>query len=145
MTGSAIRNMVTVVLAVLGAAALIGVLYATNPPMLNTVLRDDIRPAPTYVNDRVLATDTAETETVPTFDTSRSGYRVDAIYSANCADYYIRFGGTAAAPSADVSDGTGSEHNPSALQFAQNDAFSIVSPTACKVSIAYYLVSYGGG
>ncbi len=117
--------------------AVILVAAGTQPPNLPERVRDIARQPSTYIDARVLATDTAETVTVPMFD-SVTGHRVQIIFSANCADYYVNASGTAVAPSADVTDGSGSERNPAALSFAQGATFSLVAPTACKVTMSDY-------
>jgi hypothetical protein len=84
-----------------------------------------------WVDAKVLAAGVAETVTVPT------GAKV-AIFSAN-TDFYVNFsGGTAAAPSADVADGSASELNPAVRYVFGQGTFSIVSPYVCIVTLSYY-------
>jgi hypothetical protein len=98
-----------------------------------------VRAATPWVDTRALAANTAETVTVHTF-TGAGTTRVVVIFKADsgCPDYYVRVGGTATVPSADVTDGTGSEGNPAALNFAGGGTFSIIAPTACKLTLPQY-------
>lgn len=87
-----------------------------------------------YVNNYVLAANVAETVTVP------SGAQAVS-FSAN-GDFYVNFnGGTAAVPSVDITNGTGSELNPSIRYIAGWSSFSIVAPATTVVVLAYYAVS----
>jgi hypothetical protein len=113
---------------------------APQPPYLTGYLRDSLRAPSTYVDARSLAASTAKTVTVPTFPLAPGSFLV-LVFSANCTDYYVRYGGTATVPSGDVTDGTASERNPSAMQLVQGDSLSIISPTTCIVTISYYLKS----
>jgi hypothetical protein len=84
---------------------------------------------PGYVDNLVLTAGVAKTYTIPT------GAKV-LNFSAN-ADFYVDFlGGTAAVPTADVTDGSGVVLNPgmrSGLTAA--DTISIISPGSCIVTI----------
>lgn len=129
----------TAILASLLALTLAPALHAAapQPPRLNGY---SVRGAPIYVDARVLSAGVAKSVTAPTFPAEPAA-RVTAIFSTNCPDYYLASGRTAAEPTVDVSDGTASERNPAALQFAQGDAYSMEAPTSCKVTITYYLSS----
>lgn len=96
-----------------------------------------------YVDNRVLAAGVAETITKP------SGYSV-AVITVN-ADCWIRRGGTAAAPAADVTDGTGSillpagsvriiDFNDASLKDAPSRlaSISIISAGAALVSTEWF-------
>jgi len=91
-----------------------------------------VRLAPTYVDARVLAATTAESHTVPT------GARF-VVFSSNCAAFYALRNGTAAVPAADVTDGSGSELNPSAWFVEGASTIGLISPTACIVTLSFYL------
>jgi len=78
-----------------------------------------------YVDARVLAAATAETVTVPT------GCNL-MLFSATGA-FYVRSGGTAAVPAADVTDGTGSALSPAVRRVTPAATFSIIAPTAGTV------------
>lgn len=63
-----------------------------------------------YIDARVLAANTAEVHTVPT-DTASNKRARYVLFSAD-GDFYMKMGGAAAVPAADVTDGTASEANP---------------------------------
>lgn len=92
-----------------------------------------------YVDTKTLAAATAETITKPA---GKSACIITA--DARCA---IRRGGTAVAPAADVSDGTGSQwipaDTPVYLDLADTHSsvlasFSIISTPGANVSIAWF-------
>lgn len=93
-----------------------------------------IRPAPTYVQARVLAAGVAETVTLP------ANTRI-VIFSANC-NFHAKPGASAAVPAADVTDGTASEMNPSAWYFANaagaTQDVTVISSGACIVTLSAY-------
>lgn len=93
-------------------------------------LSSQIRPAPDYVNTRILAAGVSETFTVP------GGIRW-MLFSANC-DFFAKKGATAAVPGADVTDGTGSELNPSAWFIERVAQVSVISVGTCIVTGAFY-------
>lgn len=126
------------------SSAAVGLFAAgTRPDTLNSALSVRTRPVSTYVNARVLAANTAETETAPTFTSvSSTSFRLAVIVSASCADYYININTTAAVPAADVSNGDASERNPTSYDVAQGEDFSVVAPTTCIVTFSYYPKSY---
>lgn len=101
--------------------------------VLNNSLSSQIRNAPTYVDASVLAANVAETRTVPT------GARY-VIFSQNCAAVYMKLGATAAVPAADVTDGTASELNPAAWFITGSTQISMIAPTACTITISWYLI-----
>lgn len=87
--------------------------------------------APAYINARVLAANVAESITVPT-----NGSFV--IFSANC-DFYVSYDSDAAAvPAADVDDGTSNELNPNIRYVAGLTSISVISPTVCILTAAFY-------
>lgn len=99
---------------------------------INIASYADMPPACEYVNNLVLAATVAETLTVPS----------DAIcvilnYSSDC---WVKVGGTASVPAADVTDGTGSQLNPSAMRGIAGKTISFCSASACIVSAAFYRV-----
>ena len=89
-----------------------------------------VRLAPTWIDARVLAANVAESHTLPTG-------ALWVVFSANC-NFYANPNGTAAVPAADVTDGTGSELNPSAWRIVGQTAISFIAPTTCIVTMAYY-------
>jgi hypothetical protein len=94
-------------------------------------LRDAALPCGRYVTNHVLATDTAETVTVP----AGAAY---AFFSFD-GDFWRRVGGTAAVPTTEVVDGTGVELNPTWSALDGVTSFSIVAGAARKGSITWYL------
>lgn len=96
--------------------------------------------APTYIHNYVLAAGTAQTVTIPTFNDANSVAHPApyALFSAN-GDFYARYdGGTAAVPSGNVTDGTGSELNPDVRYVARLSSFSLIAPVQTLLSIAWY-------
>lgn len=97
-----------------------------------------------YVDDRVLAAGVAETVTKPT-GTPAQTYNTCVITSN--ADVWVRRGGTAAVPAADVTDGTGSAllplGVPHVMDFRDDDgtilaSFSIICTGVALVSMQWY-------
>ena len=82
------------------------------------------------INNRVLADSVAESDTVPT------GAKM-VLFSAT-GNFYCKINDTAAIPGADVTDGSGSEINPSGRVVAAGDTISLIAPVACVVTLAYY-------
>ena len=90
-----------------------------------------LRVPPTYIDVRVLGVATNEDHTVP------SGAKW-VVFSANCAAFYVKRGGTAAVPAGDVTDGSGSELNPSGYFVDGVSTLGLISPAACIVTMAFY-------
>lgn len=94
----------------------------------------NVRPAPAYVQARVLAANVAETMAFPA--TVRF-----VILSSTC-NFYAKVGAapTAAVPGADVTDGTASELNPTAYYLnPAGQSISVITPDAsCVVTGAAY-------
>lgn len=87
--------------------------------------------APAYIQARVLAASTAESITVPTNATF-------VAFSANC-DFYVSYDSdTAVVPGADVDDGTSNELNPTVRYIAGLSSLSVISPTTCVITAAFY-------
>ena len=91
-----------------------------------------IRNAPKYIDVRVLAANVNETHTTPSANV--------VLFSSNCAAFYAIIGPTAAVPAADVTDGSGSELNPSAWFVGKAAQIGLISPTACTVTISWYVI-----
>lgn len=90
-----------------------------------------VPPAPNYVQNRVLAASTAETVTWPTGAT--------VVVFGRDGDFWVRWDGSAAAvPSADVTDGGGSELNPTARSRNGQSTFSVIAEDVRKLSMAFY-------
>lgn len=83
-----------------------------------------------YINARVLAAGVEESETVPT------GARI--VLFSSTSNFYLKVGATAAVPSTDVTNGSGSELNPIARLVAAAEVLHLIAPTACIVTMAYY-------
>jgi hypothetical protein len=82
------------------------------------------------VNNYLLVASTNKAVTVPT------GANF-ALFSAS-ADSWVNVGGVAAVPSGDVTDGTGSELNPSLRRVEAGGTIGVISEYAAKVSIVFY-------
>jgi hypothetical protein len=91
-----------------------------------------------YIDNRVLAANTAEAHTVPVDAANVKATYV--IFSSTC-DFYADFASTAVVPSADVTNGSGPELNPTA-RFLANDVTTISLITAadsCVVTMMFYM------
>lgn len=96
----------------------------------------DVVVASRYINTRALAANTAETETVPTGVTG--GTAAYVVFKCD-ADFWVCWSGsTAVVPAADVTDGTGSELNPTERYIGGVTTYSIISASASSISMAYY-------
>lgn len=60
-----------------------------------------------------------------------------AIFAAN-ADIWVEMGSAATIPAGDVTDGTGSELNPTIRKVEPGRTIGIISESAAKVSITFY-------
>jgi hypothetical protein len=96
----------------------------------------------TYINARILAANTAETETAPTF-AANPGHWI-AIFSATCSNWYFNVTAAASVPSADVTDGGASFRAPTALRMRQGGTISVVADAACVLTILYLSDQPGG-
>jgi hypothetical protein len=108
-------------------------------PVSTVVTRESIRNTPplaTYVDNIVLA-GVAKTVTVPP-----NAARV--IFGTTATPFYLRVGGTAAAPGADVTDGTGSAINPSDRLVTGGSTFSLFAAAAI-VSLEWHVYSLVNG
>jgi len=81
------------------------------------------------VNARALAANTAESMTVP----AGANY---VAFSAT-GDFYVNVGTTATVPG-DVTDGAGSELNPTIRALNGAGTISIIAPATCVVTAAFY-------
>ena len=125
-------------LAMVAVAALVFA-AGTEPPGVELQIRDASRAPSTYINARVLAANTAETVTAPTFATYPSAKAL-GIFNATCSNWYYSVTGTAAAPAADVTDGGAAGRAPVALKMAQGATLSIVADATCIVTTEWYVV-----
>jgi hypothetical protein len=97
----------------------------------NMLPHGDVIYPPKYVNAYVLAAGVATPVTIPT------GARI-AVFSSN-TNFYVNWLTTAAVPSANITDGSAPELNPVARDVSRYSSFSVVSPDACVLTIAYFL------
>lgn len=108
-------------------------------PVTTVVTREAIRQTPpiaTYV-DNIILSGAAKTVTVPA-----GASRV--IFGTTATPFYVRAGGTAAAPSGDVVDGTGSAINPSDRLVSGGQTFSIFA-AAASISLEWHIYSMVSG
>lgn len=97
-----------------------------------------VRSAPEYVDARVLLGAGAEVITVPT--------GADLVVFSSTGNFYARPNNAAAIPAADVTDGTGSELNPTAWQLRPLGAtpgtaittIGIIASADAVVTLAWY-------
>ena len=100
----------------------------------------DPRPPSDFITARVLAANTAETTTAPTLTGRNATRNLVAVLSFTGTTYYYNVGGTAVAPTGDVTDGTASGRNPGVLVLAQGASLSIVSPdTTPTLTVEFYV------
>ena len=83
-----------------------------------------------YKHHRVLAANTVETFAVPT----------DAkfVLFSCTADFYVDFAATAAVPSADVTDGSGVDLNPTVRRLNGVTNISVISESGCKLTMIFF-------
>lgn len=92
------------------------------------------RPIPLWVNTHLLAANTAESDTIPA--------KANLVIISADVDIYVNCNGTAAVIT-DVTDGSGSELNPSSYCLNSTStatAISVISASVGHVSLAYYRV-----
>jgi hypothetical protein len=97
----------------------------------NNLPNGDIIYPSKYINAYVLAAGSPKTVNIPT------GARV-AMFSAT-NNYYVNFTGAAAEPAGDIINGYASELNPVARDVTGYTTFSVVSPAACILTIAFFV------
>jgi len=111
----------------------------TEPPGIESSIRLGVRAPSTYINVRVLAANTAETVTAPTFASYPSAKAL-GVFSATCSNWYYSATGAAAVPAADVTDGGAAGRAPVALKLTQGGTISVVADAACTVTTEWYVV-----
>jgi hypothetical protein len=84
-----------------------------------------------YINTYVLTASTNKEVAIPT------GSKYALFSSEN--NIWVRVGGVAAIPSGDTIDGTGSELNPSLRSLGSETIIGVISASAAKLSIVFYL------
>jgi len=87
----------------------------------------DIPPFSTWTDAKVLEANVAETYTVPT-----GCYLL--VFNAP-GGFWVRKGGTAAIPAADVTDGTAPVYNPASRLVTPGDQLSFIADDAVKISL----------
>lgn len=83
-----------------------------------------------YVNVQALAAGVAETVNLPS--------NAKFIIFSSTGDFYARINGTAVIPAGDITDGTGSEINPIIRSLVGVTSLSIIAPSGCQVTMAFY-------
>jgi hypothetical protein len=133
-----LRALAIILVFVAGFAVAVAFGAGTEPPGLSSALRGSARTPSTFVNARVLAANTAETVTAPTFASFPSA-RAIGVFSASCSNWYYNVTATASVPAADVTDGGASGRGPVALVMAQGATLSIVADATCVVTTEWYV------
>lgn len=118
------------ILALAFGLALPSLALAVDPAQIRVQIPIEYPTLTPTVYNQVLAANVAETFTVPA--------KCDLIIFGQSAIFYLRSGGTAAVPAADVTDGTGSEISPAVRRVTPGDTFSLVAPAATIISLACY-------
>jgi hypothetical protein len=94
-------------------------------------VQNEVPPSPDRVDNLVLSIGTAKSVAVPT------GARF-GVFSAT-GTFYARWDGSAAVvPTADVTDGTGAEINPTVRDVRDSASVSLIASAACVVAVAWY-------
>lgn len=88
------------------------------------------------IDVRVLAARVAESHTVP----AGAKYVIFSCVDSNgtAASFWADFDGTAAIPSADITDGSGCEVNPAVRYVGNVSTISLIAPAACIVTMSFY-------
>ena len=60
------------------------------------------------------------------------------VFFSATGDFFARLGGPAAIPAADVTDGSGSEVNPTHRALDSVQTIGLVAPAGCVISLAWY-------
>lgn len=126
--------MIRILAALLLAAACLPAIGAPNSfriELSTTGASSSVRPAPSYVDARVLAANVSETHTIPT----GAGF---VLFSSTC-NFYAKPGASAAVPAADVTDGTAAELNPAGWVITGSmTQITLIAGAACVVTMAFY-------
>ncbi len=88
---------------------------------------------PSYVNALVLAANTAESLTIPTW----ADFILMSPNNA-LAEVYVRVGATATVPAADTTDGTSSFRGQTFMRVDARTGISVISPNAGILTYALY-------
>jgi len=118
--------------------------YATvsNPLEISVDKRNPINAIhqSAHIDVRVLAAATAESHTVPT----GADYVIFSCVTSTgaAASFWADFNGTAAVPTDDITDGSGCEVNPAVRTVAGVTTISLIAPSACIVTMAFYKDSW---
>jgi hypothetical protein len=83
-----------------------------------------------HIDHRVLAAGVAESHTVPT--------GAKYVVFSGTDDFYVNIGGTAAVPSGDVTDGSGSMINPGLRSIEGKTTISLISAAANVITMEFY-------
>lgn len=99
-----------------------------------------------WINNRVLAANTAVTETIPS---DAAGRKANMVIISSSGPFFVAYQQVgdgappvAAVPVADVTNGTGVELNPTILELSNGEiaALSIVAPATTILSLSYYVM-----
>lgn len=93
----------------------------------------------TTIDAKVLAAGVAESETVPSITSNGTTGKAKTVLFASTCDFYADVNGTAAVPSADVTNGSASELNPT-VRYLGGDVttISLISADACVITMSFY-------
>lgn len=100
-----------------------------------TARHENFLPLVSYVDNIVLSAGVAKTVTVP--------ISAEYVGFSTTKPIWVRYGGTAAEPSGDIVDGTGTAYDPDLLGVKDLLTFSIISSTDALVSLTWYTYVQG--
>lgn len=89
-----------------------------------------IIPQSDVIYNLVLTADVEKVVTVPT--------GADIVLFGTTANFYCKMNATAEVPTIDVTDGSGSELNPSSRQIAGVSTIHLISASNCIITLAFY-------
>lgn len=125
------KLLLIVLLGLVGAATAAPNLLEIRPGSGPGSLSSMIRPAPAYVDARVLAANVAESQTVPTGANW-------VLFSSTC-NFFAHPSATATVPAADTTTGVASELNPAAWKLTSSiTTISVIASATCTVTMSFY-------
>jgi hypothetical protein len=96
----------------------------------NRLANGDVLFPSKYVNAYVLAAGIAQTITIP------SGARV-AVFSST-GNFYVNWLAAAIEPTGNITNGSGPELNPVARDVSGYGSISVIAPSICTLTVAYF-------
>lgn len=102
--------------------------------IVTTEANRQIPPMTSYVDNRVLAANVAETVTVPA-----GACRV--VFGTSALPFYVRTGGAATVPAADITDGTGMAISPADRLVTGGATFSVIAPATTILSFEWFITA----